>query len=209
MIVDTLFNRGYLDGKSIQATPLGMQLIDSLEKYSPIIIDENLTTQLEEEMEKIQQTKKQTPKELKKKEEEIIEKAKRLITDISKEFKAQESKIGRDILKGVTDLRETERESNTLNECPTCKKGSLRIIYSRKTKRSFIGCSEYPECKQTYSLPPNSFIKKSDKTCFECTFPKILSIKKGKRPWEFCFNPNCESNKKRIEEYRAKQENQN
>ena len=57
MIVDTLFDRGYLDGKSIQATPLGMQLIDSLEKYSPIIIDENLTRSLEEEMEKIQLSK--------------------------------------------------------------------------------------------------------------------------------------------------------
>ena len=42
--------------------------------------------------------------------------------------------------------------------------------------------------------------------CEECGFPKLISIKKGRRPWEFCFNPNCETNRKRIEEYQKKKE---
>jgi len=128
-----------------------------------------------------------------------------LITDISKGFKTQEANIGKNILKGVTEFREKERENNTLNECPTCKKGNLRIMYSKKFSRSFIGCSNYPNCKQTFSLPPG-FIKPSDKECLECKFPKLLSLKKGKKPWEFCFNSKCETNKKRIEEYQAKQQ---
>jgi len=202
-IVDTLFDRGYLDGKSIKATPLGMKLVESLEKYSPIILDDNLTRQLEEEMEKIQESK----SNFKEKEKEVIEKAKRLIIDISKEFKAKELEIGRDILKGLEVQREVQRENNTLTLCPTCKKGNLRIIYSSKTKRSFVACSAYPDCRQTYSLPPNALIKRSEKQCEFCKYPKLLSIKRGKRPWEFCFNPECEVNKKRIEEYRRKQEN--
>ena len=197
MILDTLFNRGYLDGKSIQATPLGIQLIDSLEKYSPIIIDEALTRSLEEEMEKIQESK----SGFEEKEKTVIEKAKRLITDISKEFKAREIDIGKDILKGIVSARENERENNTLVQCTKCKKGSLRIMYSRKTKRSFIGCSNYPECTQTYSLPPNSLIKKSGKDCQECSYPTLLAIRKAKRPWEFCFNPECKDNIRRREEY--------
>jgi len=32
-----------------------------------------------------------------------------------------------------------------------------------------------------------------------------MSIRKGKKPWFFCFNPECPSNKKRIEEYRKRQ----
>lgn len=204
MIIDTLFNRGYLDGRSIKATPLGMQLIESLEKYSPIIIDENLTRKIEEQMEEIQTEKDSTPKKLEEKEKKIIEEAKRIITDISKEFKSKEIQIGKAILKGVVGLREEQREQNTLIQCPTCKKGDLRIIYSRKTKRSFIGCSNYPDCTQTYSLPPNSLLKKSEKTCTECGFPKILSIKKGKRPWEFCFNPKCPENIKLREAWEAR-----
>ena len=43
----------------------------------------------------------------------------------------------------------------------------------------------------------------ADKICEECQFPKVLAIRKGKRPWEFCFNPACKTNeewaKKRAE----------
>jgi hypothetical protein len=31
-----------------------------------------------------------------------------------------------------------------------------------------------------------------------------MRLSKGKRPWTFCFNPDCESNKKRLEEYKSK-----
>lgn len=199
-IVDTLFDRGYLDGTSIKATQLGLRLIETLEKYSPIIIDENLTRQLEEQTEKIQELTQFHEKE----ELEVIEKAKRLITDISKEFKIQESKIGQEIMKGIEQARAEERESNTLMPCTTCNKGNLRILYSKKTRRFFIACSNYPECKQTYSLPPNALIKKSGTNCPADNFPKLLAIRKGKRPWEFCFNPNCPVEKEKREKWQAK-----
>lgn len=202
MIIDTLFQRGYLDGKSIQATPLGIKLIETLEKYSSIIIDENLTRQLEEEVEKFQEGKNRL--ELEAKEKVIVEKVEKIISDISKEFKAKEGEIGKGILSGVEGLREAQREQNTLRTCPVCGKGDLRILYSGKVKKYFVACSNYPECRKTYSLPPNSYIKKADKECEDCGFPKLISLKKGKRPWEFCFNPECPSNRKRLEEWERK-----
>lgn len=207
MIVDTLFQRGYLDGKSIQATPLGMKLIETLEEYSSIIIDENLTRQLEDEMEHIQDSRNKT--ELEEKKKKIVEKAEKIIRDISKEFKAKEKEIGKGILSGIEGLREAQNESNTLKQCPTCKKGNLRIMYSKKVKRQFVACSGYPECRQTYTLPPNSFIKKAGKDCEDCGFPKLISLKKGKRPWEFCFNPECPINKKRREEWEKRNREKN
>jgi hypothetical protein len=33
-----------------------------------------------------------------------------------------------------------------------------------------------------------------------------MRLTKGKRPWIFCFNSECESNKKRLEEYREKKQ---
>jgi len=196
-IVDTLFERGYLDGRSIKVTPLGLKLIEALEKYSPIIIDENLTKKLEEEMKEIQKAK----GDLKKKEDEMVHKTEKIITDISKDFKAHELKIGKELHKGLENLREVQKEESTIRECPTCKKGQLRILYSRKFKRYFVACSAYPECTQTYTLPPNALIKKSDKECESCHWPKLLAIRKGKRPWEFCFNPDCEIVKERIKEW--------
>lgn len=199
-IIDILFERGYLDGKSIKATSLGQKLIEALEKYSPIIIDENLTKQLEEQMEKIQESK----GDLQKEEDKVVEKAKKIITDISKEFKIKEADIGKELAKALETLRKEQNEANTLIQCPTCKKGNLRILFNRASYRYFVACSAYPDCKQTYSLPPNALIKKSEKICETCGYPKLLAIRKAKRPWEFCFNINCEANKALREEWEKK-----
>jgi len=49
-------------------------------------------------------------------------------------------------------------------------------------------------------------IKKTDKNCEECGFPMLMSLRAGKKPWFFCFNRECETNKKRLEEYYKKKE---
>src|SRR3990167_5153507 len=54
-IVDTLFKRGYAEGKQITATQLGISTVETLEKYSPKILDESLTRSFEEDMEKIRE----------------------------------------------------------------------------------------------------------------------------------------------------------
>ncbi len=153
-------------------------------------------------MERIQGGKNQV--ELEAEEKRVVKKTEKIIEDIAKEFKAKEKEIGAGILKGVEGLREIQQENSTLVQCPKCKKGNLRIMFSKKTRRSFVACSAYPECTNTYSLPPNSLIKKSDKICADCGFPKLLAIRKGRRPWEFCFNLDCESNRKMREEWERK-----
>ncbi len=186
-IVETLYDRGYMKEQSIEATPLGIQLISTLKKYSPVIIDEKLTRHFEEEMDSLQTMK----HNLLEREEQVIQEAKKHIQDISQEFQKKEKEIGQELIEANKESRKEEQEANILTQCPQCSIGNLRILYSPKTKRSFIGCTHYPQCKAVYSLPPNALIKKAGKTCPECKFPKLLSIKKGKRPWEFCFNPQC------------------
>jgi len=201
-IIDTLFERGYLDGKSIKATELGVRLITALENHSKIIIDEDLTRQLEEEMERIQEL----DKDLYEHERLVLTKAKEIISKIAEEFKTKEKEIGAELLKGLETLRQEQNEANTLCSCPACKNGNLRIMFSKKTRRSFVACSAYPACTQTFSLPPNSLIKKTDnnKRCESDNFPKLLAIRKGKRPWEFCFNPECPIEKQKREAWQAK-----
>ena len=203
-ILETLYDRNYIKEKSIEATPLGMSLIDSLEKYSPIIIDEKLTRDFEKQTQEILEAK----KDFEKKERGIIEKAKGSIREIIVQFSNNEKKIGEELFNANVEMNKQRKEENTLLPCETCKKGSLIINYSKKTGRHFVACNAYPECRQTYSLPPG-LIKKSDKNCDDCSFPMLLRIMKGKRPWEFCFNPNCKKNIQRIEDYKKDAENQN
>jgi len=201
-IIETLYDRGYIKEKSVEATPLGMSLVETMEKHSPIIIDEKLTRSFEEEMKNIRESK----KDLDKKEQKVIDNAKNAIIKIAKQFKKNEKEIGTELYNANVKLREQQKEENKLNICPICKKGNLSITYSRKTKRQFVACNAYPDCKTTFSLPPNSLIKKTDKNCEECGFPRLMSLKRGKRPWIFCFNPGCITNKERIEEYNKRKE---
>lgn len=201
-ILETLYDRGYIKETSIQATPIGISLIETLEKYSPIIIDEKLTKKIQDEMDEIIESKE---KNLKTKEEKILKESKETIKEIINEFEKKKEKIGEELVQAQDKLRKQEQKENTLILCPKCKKGNLRITYSPKNKKHFIACSAYPECKNTYSLPPYGTIKPSGKECEKCGFPLMMSLQKGKRPWIFCFNSECETNKKRIEEYQQKQ----
>jgi len=179
-IVDTLFQRGYVQGRSISATQFGISTIEALEKHCPRIIDEELTRHFELEMEKI--------RERKQKKEKIIEDAKEAITKIIEEFKQNQKEIGAELLKAN---RETQDEMSFLGTCPACKAGNLMI--RRGKFGAFAACNKYPDCKTIFSIPKNALIKPAKKNCEVCNFPKVLAIKKARQPLEICLNPKCPS----------------
>lgn len=190
-ILETLYNRKYIEGKSIKATELGIKLIESLKKNSPVIIDEELTREIEKDMESVRVSK----KDLQEKEKNILDKAKKLLVKISEDFKSKELEIGKDLIEANDALIEKERENNKLGfNCPTCKNGELVIKFTPRFRSYFVACSSYPECKQVFSLP-KGLIKNENKKCEECGWPLVLRIMQGKRPWQFCFNPNCPTRK--------------
>lgn len=189
-IIETLYDRNYIKDKSIKATELGIRLIDSLKKHSPVIIDEKLTREIEKDMDNIRESK----KELNSKKDIVLKKSHEALTKISDGFKKNEKDIGKELDSANTAIWNQEKEDNKLGiTCPNCNKGILSIKYTPRFRSYFVACSEYPNCKQTFSLPSNSLIKKTEKICPECNYPMLMSIKKGKRPWVFCFNPKCPS----------------
>jgi DNA topoisomerase I len=170
-IVNNLYERGYVDDNSITASELGIVTIETLEKYAPEIIDEHLTKEIEEELEQIREEA-VAP-------EAVLTRAKDHLTKTLTKFKKHEKEIG-------THLRDAERNAqdkrNTLGPC-TCG-GTLQI---RKGKFGrFVGCTLYPECKNTYKLPQKGNIKPTGKTCDHCKHP---IIKLGSR--EYCINIHC------------------
>jgi len=185
IIVDTLYKRGYIIGRAIEATKIGMSVNEALEKNCPLILDENLTRKFEEEMNKLLEEK--SREKMLKEKEKIIEEAKSVLLKISELFKKHEKEIGSELLKAHREVQEQARKANTLFKCPVCKEGDLVILRSRKGKR-FAACNNYPECKTTFALPQFGLIKLSDKKC-ECEWPILLLIRKGKPPWQFCLNP--------------------
>ncbi|MBI5389211.1 DNA topoisomerase I [Candidatus Woesearchaeota archaeon] len=179
-IVDTLFQRGYVEGTSIQATELGIKTIETLEKYCPKIVDEVLTQHFEEEMELIRENKK--------KPDEVLSEAREVLTKILEDFKGKEKEIGEKLIEAN---KETMTQANTVGKCPTCSEGTLMI--KRGKFGRFVACDKYPDCKITFKLPTNGLVKPTDKLCETCHHPLIVVIRAGKRPQEHCLNPECKS----------------
>lgn len=178
-IIENLYNRDYIKEKSIEVTDLGLKIIEVLEKFSPEIIDEKLTRHFEKEMNQIMKSKK--------KGKELVDEAKVVLTRILSHFKENELKIGTAL---ADALKDTRNRSVVVGECPNCQ-SDLKIIFSKKNRSYFVACSAYPNCKTTFSLPKYSLPKPSGKTCEACNYPLVTMIRKGKRPFDFCLNPNC------------------
>ena len=189
-IVDTLFGRGYVKGTPIEATQLGISTIETLEKYSPKIIDEELTRHFELEMDNI--------REGKQKREIVLEDAKDALTKILTDFKKHQKEIGTELSKAN---KETQDEMSFLGICPICKLGNISM--RRGKFGAFAACNKYPDCKTIFSIPKNALIKPAKKNCEVCTYPMVLAIKKARQPMEFCLNPKCPS--KHIEGEAGKQ----
>jgi DNA topoisomerase-1 len=193
-ILETLYDRGYIKDKSIKATSLGISLIQSLEKNCPIIIEEKLTRDIENSLEDIRNAKSPL-----KEEEKILEDTKKIIYKIGEKFEENEEQIGKDLVAATERLWAEQKKENEIMDCKVCDKGKLGIRYGKQYKRYFVACDNYPDCKTTYGLPPNGLMKKTEKICEECGFPMLMALRKGKRPWIFCFNPECASRKKKEE----------
>lgn len=179
-IVDTLFQRGYVDGKAIEATNLGIKTVETLEKYAPKIVDEDLTRHFEEEMEQIMENKRKS--------DDVLDEAKEKIKEIISDFKKHEKEIGKNLLAANIETRD---ELSHLGKCLICKKGELHM--RRGKYGNFVACNKYPKCKTTFSLPHNALIKPAKKECEVCKYPMVLAIKRGKRPQNFCLNKKCPS----------------
>jgi DNA topoisomerase-1 len=174
-IVKSLYDRNYVDGKSIEVTRMGMETIATMEQYVPDILDEELTKHFEEEMEKIRQGKME--------EDEVLKESKKILTDILERFDENIEEIGENLRDAYI---KTLEDQSYLGPCPNCDEGDMRIRKGKYGK--FAACDNYPDCKTTQKIPKNAKIVSAGKVS-DTGWPIIKVIKKGKRPQEISLNP--------------------
>jgi len=191
--IETLYSRKYIAEERIVVTDLGFDIIDVLHKYCSGVISVELTRELEEKMERIQTNSE--------KRENILFEAVERLKPMLEQLKQGEAAIGEALSNAIKRSRIQER---IVGGCPTCKTGKLMILYSRKTRKRFIGCTNYFKnaCQTSFPLPQRGTVKPLHKPCKGCSWPTLLVKMKGRRPWTLCFNENCpkkEERRKRLE----------
>jgi len=183
-IIQTLYDRKYLRGERMVVTDLGFEVFEILQKYCPTIISVDLTRNLEERMDRIQLHMESR--------ESVILDAIEILKPVVEELKKREPIIGEQLSHSV---KKSTLEERIVGSCPVCGKGSLIILYSKRTGKRFIGCTEFfkGSCKASFPLPQKGSVAPSEKACPECGWPMVQVNIKGKRPWTLCFNTDCPS----------------
>lgn len=181
-ILQILYNRGYVIGRSIEVTELGMQLSEILEKNVPDVVSEKLTRHFEEECDLIEAGKE--------KREQVLEEAQHRLEKICTEFKKREKKVGEELTKAVIA---TQDKQSILGKCK-CG-GTLKVHKLWRTGKRFVGCTNYKKCGTGYPLPREGTIMPQDKICEECKTPIIRVQPQARRPFRMCVDPLCPTKK--------------
>ncbi|MCW4044659.1 MAG: DNA topoisomerase I [Candidatus Bathyarchaeota archaeon] len=181
-IIQTLYDRKYIYEERIVVTDLGFKVTEVLKKYCPTVVSPELTRQLEEKMSEIQQ-KKETK-------ENVLLNAIEILKPAAEKLKENEKVIGAQLTQA---LKNAKLDEKTVGACPTCHGGKLVIVYSRKTGKRFVGCTNYFEgkCKTAFPLPQRGSVKPTGNVCKGCGLPTVRIWMRGKRPWNLCLNPEC------------------
>ena len=181
-IIQTLYDRKYIREERIVVTDLGFEVTDVLRKYCPAVVSVEFTRKLEERMNAVQQGKETK--------EKILSDAVEILKPVTASLKENEKVIGEQLSRAV---KKSKLEERIISSCPTCHNGKLVILYSRKTRKRFVGCTNYfnGTCKTAFPLPQRGFVKPSGKACRGCGWFTVQVLLKGKRPWNLCLNPEC------------------
>ncbi len=182
-ILQTLYDRNYIHGQQIKVTSFGSKIAETLIEYAPELTSEEMTKKFEEELEQIQEGKQDKDK--------VIEEAKQALVPIMEKFRANEEKIGKRL---VASFLKARKEQAIIGKCPNCS-SDLIIRVSRASHKQFIGCSSYPKCTTGFPLPQVALIIRTEKVCPHDKLPVIQVVRKGKRRFEMCISPACESKK--------------
>ncbi len=202
--LDTIQKRGYvtLDAKRFIPTELGGIVHQAVNEYFPDIIDVEFTAQMEKELDEVEEGKKKWIKVIDnfyKDFEKHVEHADAEMEKIEiKDEPAGEDcekcgepmvyKLGRYgkfmACSGFPDCRNTKAIMKPIGvTCPKCKEGQV-VERKSKTRRTFFGCDQYPECDYVSWDKPiarpcpkcdNTLVEKKSKKgvriqCTECEY---------------------------------------
>ncbi len=192
-IIQNLISRGYVRSNPLVPSEKAIAVIKVLKKHAEKISSSDMTSELEMDMDGIARGDETR--------EEVVEKSRKMLKDVMVNLKNEKEEISQEIKKAV-------REDFVIGKCTeeNCD-GNLVIRTSKKTRKRFIGCSAYPKCSSTFSLPQLGLVLPTKENCKHCGYPVIRIINKGRKPWDLCINNDCPGKDEKYKNYGNKNRN--
>lgn len=177
-ILSTLYSRGYVKGGTIEVSELGLTVDEVLKAYAPLIATTELTRDIEVGLELIEQGKRS--------EKSLLRDSVRTIATQLLELESDSEEIERKMEAALGGSGE-----GVIGKCPTCKTGWLRLVRSKKTRKRFVGCSNYRSgCEASAPLLQRGKVLATGRVCVLCSWPVISVTYKGNVRTD-CVNASC------------------
>ncbi len=135
-ILDLLFRRQYVSGRSIRTTAAGRALVDALAIYGPDVTTPDMTRHLEDRMSDIAEGRATL--------DDVVAESRRALHGVLAELRAHRASLGR----WVRDATFFEKDYGA---CDACQDGRL-VRRRARNGWSFLGCSRFPQCRRRFRL---------------------------------------------------------
>src|SRR5215208_3324485 len=173
-IIQNLYDRGYVHDDPLVPTETGIAVAQALKDFASEIATHEMTAELERSMDEISEGK--TSKDV------VVDESRDVLRRVYEHLENSEEEFADIVWGGI-------REDSVLGPCKKCGR-NLTIRRARKSGKRFAGCEGYPECDQTYSLPPRGEIIPLGTLCEACGSPEIKVVG-SRRPWVTCIDMSC------------------
>jgi len=154
-IIRTIQDRGYVrqQQRKFHATELGIVTTDVLVKYFPRILDVGFTSEMEEDLDKIEEARCQWLK---------------VLSDFYNEFKPT-------IEAAAVEMRKEKKQAEISPF--TCELCGKPMVYRFSKAGKFLGCSGFPKCKNSRPLEKNQKPVETNEVCEKCGKPMVRRTK--------------------------------
>ena len=175
-IIQKLYDRDFVRNKTPEPTETGFAMIDALEKFASLIAKPEMTSKLEEEMDKIAEGQLELG--------HVVEDSRKMLSQVIDELAKNKDAIGGEIRRALD-------AKNTVGACK--ESGHPLIVRKSKVGKRFVGCSGWPDCNVTYPLFQYGKVVPDNSTCPVCAAPVVQYHNQGSKrgPLRKCLTMGC------------------
>ncbi|WP_247731551.1 DNA topoisomerase I [Halovivax limisalsi] len=158
-IVEKLYERGYVEDDPPRPTKLAMAVVDAAEQFADEVVSEEMTAQLEADMDAIASGEATL--------DDVTEESREMLEEIFAELADSREEIG-------DHLRQSLKDDKRLGPCPEC--GEDLLVRRSRYGSYFVGCDGYPDCEYTLQLPSTGKPHILEETCDEHDLKEIKML---------------------------------
>ncbi|MFO7834826.1 MAG: DNA topoisomerase I [Halohasta sp.] len=179
--IEKLYDRGYIESDPPRPTMLARAVVEAAEEYADQIVSEEMTAQLEADMQAIAAGETAYS--------EVTAESKEMLERVFDELTDSREDVGDHIQKSL-------KADKTLGPCPEC--GDDLLVRKSRHGSYFVGCNGYPDCTYTLPLPSTGKPLILDETCEDHGLREVKMLAGRKTFTHGC--PQCKADEADEEE---------